>query len=107
MLDEPAEAAAVVAAEEDPNSAIPECLLPACQVRKGALLATVMLYWVGPAVPQLLDFPLERIESVWVNWPTRMEQIWSRTIQCESEAWSKFSQTINSGKVHLGHHQQL
>jgi len=101
MLDERAGAAAVVAAEEEPNSGILELLLLARRVTKGALRATVMLQCVGLAVARLLDFPLHRLHSFRFLWLTWMEQIRSHTSECEPEVWSWFSQKIGSGKVHF------
>jgi hypothetical protein len=53
-LDRRAGAAAVVAADEEPNLGIHERLLLAQRVVKGALRATVMLHCVWPGVPRLL-----------------------------------------------------
>jgi len=100
MVDKWAGAAALVAAEKEPNSGIHERLLLACRVTMGALRATVMLHCVGPAVPRQLDFPLHRLHRVQCLWLTRMMQIRNRI--SESEVWSKFSQTIESSEAHLG-----
>jgi hypothetical protein len=60
----------------------------------------VMLHCVGPAVPRRLDFPLHHFNPIRCLWLMRMVQILSCTSQ--SEVWSKFSQTIESGQAHLG-----
>jgi hypothetical protein len=101
MLDEQAGAAAAVAAEEEPNSGRLEYQLPAHQLTKGALSATVMLHCVGLAIPRLLDFPVHPHHPVQFLWLTGAEWKCSLTSECESEDWSTFTQTIKGGEAHL------
>jgi len=60
----------------------------------------VMLHCVGAALLRLVDFPLDRLQPVRRLWEMRMVQTRSHTR--ESEVWSEFSQTIESGEAHLG-----
>jgi len=76
-----------------------DCYWPA-ETRRERLDGGAWFHWSEPLTTRPPGFTLHSLHAFRFLSLTQMEQIRSRT--SESEVWSWFSQTIESGEVHLG-----